>query len=197
MGFAFSDGDGLLVVDVQNDFCPGGSLAVEGGDEVVPVLNGWIERAERAGIPIFASRDWHPEGHCSFKDQGGPWPVHCVQGTAGAQLHPDLRLPDAAEVLSKGERLDRDDYSAFQGTGLAERLRRRGVSRVFIGGLALDVCVRATALDARKEGFEAWLIRSATRAVNAEPGDGERAIQEMRRAGVRIVEEEQEGSGGA
>jgi len=185
-------GDALLVVDVQNDFCPGGALAVPGGDEVVPVLNLWIESAQRAGAPIFASRDWHPPGHVSFAERSGPWPVHCVQGTPGAELRSDLKLPERAEVLSKGEALQRDDYSAFEGTGLAEKLRAADVRRVFMGGLALDVCVRASALDSAKEGFETFLILPATRAVNVSPGDDERTISELRQAGVNIIDDEQE-----
>lgn len=184
--------DALLAVDVQNDFCPGGALAVEEGDKVVPVLNRWIEAAQRVGAPIFASRDWHPPGHVSFTEQGGPWPVHCVQGTPGAELRNDLRLPAGAEVLSKGEAPDHDDYSAFQGTGLAEKLRDAGARRVFMGGLALDVCVRASALDSVKEGFETYVILPATRAVNLNPGDDERTINELHEAGVKFIDAERE-----
>jgi nicotinamidase/pyrazinamidase len=181
----FRPGDALIVVDVQRDFCPGGSLAIEHGDEVVPVLNGWIKRAAEAGVPVVASRDWHPPSHLSFKPQGGEWPVHCVQGTEGAGFHPDLALPADAIVVTKGDRTDRDQYSAFDATGLAEDLRRRGTARVWIGGLAEDVCVRATALDAAKAGFEAKVIAAATKPVT-EAG-GKKARAEMRAAGVTIV----------
>jgi nicotinamidase/pyrazinamidase len=181
-------GDALVIVDVQNDFCPGGALAVSKGDEVVPVLNRWIEAAETAGIPIFASRDWHPSNHISFKERGGPWPPHCIQNTFGAAFHPDLKLPPHAEVISKAETSDVDSYSAFGGTDLSDRLREAGVQRVWIGGLAQDYCVRATALDAIKEGFEVHLIVSATRAVNVKPDDGQHAIDEIQRAGG-ILEE--------
>jgi nicotinamidase/pyrazinamidase len=176
----------LLVVDVQIDFCPGGALPVAEGDRVVPVLNRWIERAARARAPVFASRDWHPRGHVSFAERGGPWPPHCVQWTPGAALHPDLALPSGAIVVSKGTSLDRDAYSAFEGTDLAARLRAAGVQRVFVGGLALDYCVRASALDARKQGFEVVLLLQATRAVEVTPGDGARALAELRDAGAQV-----------
>ncbi len=175
-------GDALIAVDVQLDFCPGGALPIDEGDAVVPVLNRWIAKAERVGVPIFASRDWHPKNHLSFKPQGGQWPVHCVQGSGGAAFHPDLFLPADVTIITKGDRSDRDQYSAFDATGLAEELRRRGVSRVFVGGLAEDVCVRATALDAIKSGFETHLIAGATRPVT--PAGGIAALKEMQKAGV-------------
>jgi nicotinamidase/pyrazinamidase len=176
-------GDALLIVDVQNDFCPGGALAVPEGDAVVPILNQCIAEAEARRVPIFASRDWHPENHISFRQRGGPWPPHCVKGTPGAAFHPDLRLPENVEIISKAENPDEDSYSAFGGTDLAERLRRAGVKNIWIGGLATDYCVRATALDAIHEGFKVHLISGATRAVNVRPNDGERALEEVRRAG--------------
>jgi nicotinamidase/pyrazinamidase len=177
-------GDALIVVDVQRDFCPGGSLPIAGGDAVVPVLNRWIDRARSLGIPIFASRDWHPAGHMSFKPQGGEWPVHCVQDTAGAAFHPDLGLPADAIIVTKGDHQDRDQYSAFDTTGLADDLRKRGVSRVFVGGLAEDVCVRATVLDALKSQFKTYLIAGATKPVTA--AGGKAAVEEMRKAGAVI-----------
>jgi nicotinamidase/pyrazinamidase len=179
-------GDALIVVDVQNDFCPGGSLPIEHGDKVVPVLNRWIENASETGVPVVASRDWHPKNHLSFKPQGGEWPVHCVQGSEGAAFHPDLKLPSDVLVVTKGNRTDRDQYSAFDATGLAEELRRRGVQRVWIGGLAEDVCVRATALDAAKARFDTRLIAAATKPVTAEGGKAARA--DLRKAGVTIVD---------
>jgi nicotinamidase/pyrazinamidase len=179
-----SDGDALLVVDVQPDFCPGGALPVPEGDAVIEVLNGWIAAARRRGIAIYASRDWHPRGHPSFASEGGPWPPHCVQDTPGAAFHPKLHLPVDTVKVSKGTRLDRDQYSAFDETGLGERLRDRGIRRLWIGGLAEDVCVRATALDAAKEGFEAHVLAEATRPVDAEAG--QEALDEMRAAGVQV-----------
>jgi nicotinamidase/pyrazinamidase len=176
----------LIVVDVQNDFCPGGALEVPEGDAVIPVINDWVERAQEAGMPIVASRDWHPPDHCSFADQGGPWPVHCVRATAGADFHPDLVLPDNTHLVNKGQAVDKDNYSAFDDTGLADELRNLGVERVWVAGLAQDVCVRATVLDACEAGFETHLIANATRAVNVNPGDGERALEAMRAAGAQI-----------
>jgi nicotinamidase/pyrazinamidase len=173
--------DALLIVDVQNDFCGAGSLPVPGGDDVAPVLNRWIETAQKGGAEVVASRDWHPAGHVSFRERGGPWPAHCVQNTWGAEFHPALLLPSRTQVVSKGTDPDRDNYSAFENTGLAETLKRRGVRRLWIGGLAQDVCVRATVLDALKEGFETHLIEEATRPVDADAG--RRAIEEMRGAG--------------
>lgn len=175
-------GDALVVVDVQRDFCPGGSLPIPEGDAVIPVLNGWIARASDAGVPVFASRDWHPQGHPSFRGEGGEWPVHCVQDTEGAAFHPDLLLPANATVVTKGDRRDRDQYSAFDGTALADDLHRLGIRRVWIGGLAEDVCVKATALDAAKHGFEVHLVPGGSRPVTREGGEAARA--EMEKAGV-------------
>lgn len=182
---SFSRGDALIIVDVQNDFCPGGALGVKDGDAVVPVLNEAIEAAVEAGIPIVASRDWHPEKHCSFEEQGGPWPHHCEQETTGADFHPDLALPADYHLVSKGEFEDQDQYSALDGTGLADWLRHQGVKRLWIGGLAQDVCVRATVLDACKAGFKVMLMRDATRSVD--PDGGRRALDEMKAAGAELV----------
>jgi nicotinamidase/pyrazinamidase len=180
--------DAVIAVDVQNDFCPGGALPVPGGDQIVPVLNRWIAAAAAAGAMVVASRDWHPPDHCSFLGAGGRWPVHCVQGTPGAALHKDLALPAGALLISKADRPDRDAYSAFQGTALASALRGRGVRRLWIGGLALDYCVRATVLDAVAAGFEVHLLRDATRAVDLRRGDGGRALAEMKNAGAFVEE---------
>lgn len=178
-------GDALLVVDVQPDFCPGGKLAIERGDEVIPVINEWIAAAGEAGVPVYASRDWHPAHHVSFEESGGQWPEHCVQDTPGAQFHPDLRLPDDAVKISKGTRLDKDQYSAFDDTGLAPYLRDQGIKRLWVGGLAEDVCVHATVLDACREGFETRMIPDATRPVT--PEGGEKARREMQEAGARYA----------
>lgn len=181
----FQTGDALLIVDVQNDFCPGGSLGVDDGDRIIPVLNEAIQAAREAGVPVIASRDWHPEGHCSFADQGGPWPEHCVQNSQGAAFHPDLALPNEAEIVSKGQALDRDQYSALDGTGLGEQLRQRGIRRLWVGGLAQDVCVHATVMDALAEGFEVRLIREATRPVD--PDRGAEVLKEMEDRGAALV----------
>jgi nicotinamidase/pyrazinamidase len=177
-------GDALLVVDVQNDFCPGGALAVNDGDRVVPVLNHWIKKAQKSKIPIFASRDWHPDGHISFRERGGPWPPHCIQDTPGAAFHPDLNLPTNAEIVNKGYEQDKDSYSAFGGTDLKKRLLRAGIRRLWIGGLTQDYCVRETSLDAMRDGFEVHVIVDATRAVNVRPDDGRRALEDIQRAGA-------------
>jgi len=177
-------GDALLVVDVQNDFCPGGALPVPEGDAVVPILNEWCEAARQENIPVFASRDWHPRHHCSFTDRGGEWPAHCIRDTQGANLHPDLKLPNGAVLINKATEPDRDAYSAFDGTDLAERLRNAGITRLWVGGLAQDVCVKATVLDACKMGFEVRLIADATRPVD-EPA-GRAAMDEMKQAGAII-----------
>ena len=182
--------DAVIVVDVQNDFCPGGALAVPDGDRVIPVLNLWIEQAQRVGATVVISRDWHPADHCSFLSQGGPWPVHCVQRTPGAEYHPELRRPATAIYVDKATDPDHDNFSDFTGTALGDRLRRKGIRRLFVGGLALDYCVRATVLDGIAEGFEVHLLSEATRAVELAPGDGRRAIDLMRSAGAVIEEEE-------
>ncbi len=184
MRVSFQPGDALIVVDVQPDFCPGGALPIARGDEVVPVLNQAIEEATHAGVPVFASRDWHPLGHPSFAERGGPWPPHCLQDTPGAAFHPDLRLPAGVRLVTKGTRFDKDQYSAFDDTGLAAELQREGIRRVWIGGLAEDDCVRATALDAVKAGLEVHVLAAGTRPVTAEGGAKTR--NELRAAGVTI-----------
>jgi len=181
---ALRPGDALIIVDVQIDFCPGGALPIDHGDAVVPVLNRWIAAAVDARVPIVASRDWHPRHHLSFVESGGEWPVHCVQDTAGARFHPELKLPESTVVVTKGVRFDRDQYSAFDETGLATELRKQDVKRLWVGGLAQDVCVRATVLDARREGFETIVIADATCPVTR--AGGERANDDMRQAGVRF-----------
>jgi nicotinamidase/pyrazinamidase len=179
--------DAVIAVDVQRDFCSGGHLAIAGGDEVVPVLNAWIEAARAARAVVVASRDWHPPDHISFHGRAGPWAPHCIQQSAGAAFHPHLQLPPDAVVVSKGEDPDTDQYSAFDRTGLASVLRDRGVQRVWIGGLAQDVCVRATVLDACREGFATHLIAHATRPIEAR--SGEIALSQMQNAGAKIVDE--------
>jgi len=181
---ALRAGDALIVVDVQIDFCPGGALPIEHGDAVVPVLNRWIAAATDLGLPVFASRDWHPRHHLSFQEAGGDWPVHCLQDSRGARFHPDLNLPESALIVTKGVRFDRDQYSAFDETGLATELRKQNVGRVWVGGLAQDVCVCATVLGARNEGFETIVIEDATYPVTRD--GGHRANEDMRRAGARF-----------
>lgn len=179
-------GDALIIIDLQNDFLTGGSLAVPDGDAVIPVLNTWIRRFRNAGLPIFATRDWHPVDHCSFRDQGGPWPPHCVAGTKGAEFTTELVLPPDVFVHSKATRPEKEAYSDFEDGEFGRRLREMDVGRLFVGGLATDYCVRATVLDGLKEGFQVVLLINAVRAVDVEPGDGEKAIGEMRQAGVLV-----------
>ncbi len=178
-------GDALLIVDVQRDFCSGGALSITGADEIIPTINDLIKQAIEAKALVIASRDWHPPDHSSFHAFGGIWPTHCVQGSDGAKFHAALRLPDDALIVTKGQTVDKDQYSAFDATGLADELRRCGVKRILICGLAENACVRATALASVKAGFETHLWLSATRAVV--PAHGEKAIAEMVGSGV-IVE---------
>ncbi|HEX6349518.1 MAG TPA: nicotinamidase [Candidatus Dormibacteraeota bacterium] len=180
MSVTLGPGDALLIVDPQVDFCPGGTLAVPGGDAIFPALN----RAAGAAPLVVASRDWHPADHVSFQARGGPWPVHCQAGTPGAEFHPDLDSKRIGKVVSKGVDRDREAYSAFDGTGLADWLRERQVQRLVVGGLATDYCVRASVLDARREGFEVLVLEDGIGAVDVQPGDGEWALAEMREAGA-------------
>jgi nicotinamidase/pyrazinamidase len=181
--------DALVIVDVQNDFCPGGALAVPDGDRVVPALNRYAERFASRGAAVLATRDWHPARTRHFKAWGGVWPPHCVQDTPGAAFHADLALPADTEVVSKGMDPELDAYSAFQaetadGMPFAAALGERGIGRLFVGGLATDYCVKATVLDALKEGFEVVVLRDASRPVDVQPGDGDRALAEMTAAGA-------------
>ena len=184
-------GDALLLVDLQRDFLPGGALAVPGGDRVVPLLERYLARFESLGLAICCTRDWHPPDHVSFRSRGGRWPPHCVAGTPGAEFAPGLELPASAQIFSKATESDAEAYSGFEGTELAASLRRQGISRLFVGGLATDYCVKATVLDALREGFEVLLLGDAVRAVDQQPGDGERALQAMRQAGARSIGHEQ------
>jgi len=172
----------LLAVDVQRDFLPGGSLAVRDGDAVVAPLSGTASHAQ----VVVATRDFHPPHHISFFDRGGPWPVHCVAGSPGAELHPEVdRIADL--IVSKGTDPDVEAYSGFDGTGLATILRALGIDTVLVGGLATDYCVCATAIAAQSFGFTTIVIAEAIRAVDVKPGDGEQALQTMRDAGVRVL----------
>jgi nicotinamidase/pyrazinamidase len=176
--------DGLIVVDVQNDFCEGGALAVPDGDAVVEPINRLADE-----IPfVVATRDWHPPDHHSFAEQGGPWPVHCVRDSPGAQLHPAIDADRIDAIVDAGREPEHEGYSGFEHTDLERVLRDHDVDRVHVGGLALDYCVKATALDARRAGFDVVLHRGATRAIDAQPGDRERALAELREAGVEIVD---------
>ncbi len=184
----------LIVVDVQNDFCSGGTLAVAEGDQVVPPLNKLIEEFLERGEPVFKTRDWHPEQTKHFQAYGGTWPVHCVQNTKGAEFHPNLIDDKHIRIISNGLG-DADCYSAFDETDLELQLHRLGVEEVWVGGLATDYCVKSTVLDALKKGFRVKALENAMRAVDINPGDGERAIAEMRGAGAEIVKEQEQEAG--
>ncbi len=184
--------DALLLVDVQNDFCPGGALAVPEGDRIVPVANWYARLFERRGLPVFASRDWHPPETKHFQQWGGKWPPHCVRDTRGAELHPNLSLPDDAIVVSKGMDPEKDSYSAFQavtpeGEPLAVALAERGVERLFVGGLATDYCVHATVVDGLKSGFQVVLLEDAVKGIDLNPGDIARAVADMEEHGARTA----------
>jgi nicotinamidase/pyrazinamidase len=184
--------DALLLVDIQNDFCPGGALAVPEGDRIVPIANWYARLFERRGLPVFASRDWHPAETRHFVSGGGVWPPHCVQGTWGAELHARLSLPADAVVVSKGMDPDEDAYSAFQaqtpgGKLLGEELKELGVERLFVGGLATDYCVRASVLDALRSGLRAVVLEDAVKGIDLSPGDIARAVAEMEEHGARTA----------
>lgn len=181
---ALRAGDGLLIVDVQYDFCPGGALPVPDGDSVVPVLNNWIAVASERGIPVYASRDWHPRGHPSFHEEGGEWPAHCLQDSPGARFHSALRLPSNVTVVTKGTRFDHDQLSAFHDTGLHTRVQKDGVRRLWIGGLAQDVCVAASAMEARRHGYDVGIIPDGSLPVN--PDAAQQCLDVMRAAGISI-----------
>ncbi|HRQ57148.1 MAG TPA: nicotinamidase [Azoarcus taiwanensis] len=179
-------GDALILVDVQNDFLPGGALAVPEGDRVVAPLTQVAARFAELGLPVFATRDWHPQDHCSFAAQGGPWPPHCIAESDGAAFASDLGLPAGTVIVSKATEPGKDAYSGFEGTTLAAQLAERQVRRVFVGGLATDYCVLNTVRDALAAGFEVVLLTDAIRAVEVNPGDGQRALAEMVASGAVV-----------
>lgn len=186
----------LLIVDVQNDFCPGGALAVPEGDAVIAPLNAVAAKVAQSGGLVIASRDWHPRTTRHFAEFGGRWPVHCVQNTPGAAFHPQLQLPEGAVIISKGTSEQDDGYSAFEGRTedgktLHEVLSERGIRRLLVGGLATDYCVRASVLDALKHGYEVYLLTDAIRGVNLQPDDSAKAIAEMEAAGARLIDSTQ------
>ena len=181
-------GDALLVIDVQRDFLPGGSLPVPGADEIVAPLNAYIAAFQARHLPIFITRDWHPANHCSFREAGGRWPPHCVQGTPGAEWAEGLNVVPDARIISKATDPATEAYSGLSATSLLTLLRELDVRRVFVGGLATDYCVHATVLDARSHGFEVIVLADAIRGVNAEPGDETRAIREMLANGATLLQ---------
>lgn len=179
-------GDALLIIDMQNDFLPGGALSVADGDQVIAPLIKYIQAFHDKNLPIFASRDWHPIDHKSFQEQGGPWPPHCVQGSKGAQFVAALALPVDVSVISTGYRAELEGYSAFEGSDLDVQLKGAGIKRLFVGGLATDYCVFHSVKEALGFGFEVCLIHEAVRAVNVNPDDGAKATDQMVRLGARL-----------
>ena len=182
----------LVVVDVQRDFCPGGALAAEGGERILPAVNRHLEDAVAGGLTIYATRDWHPETTSHFTAFGGEWPTHCVQETPGAEFHPGLHLPSGAIVVSKGMDPEHPGYSAFDGrtpdgTAFVDDLRARGIDRLLVAGIATDYCVKQTVLDARREGIEASVLLDAVTGIDAHPGDVARALDEMSAAGATLT----------
>jgi len=187
---AASAADVLIVVDVQNDFCPGGALPVKDGHRVVPLINSLLRHFDN----VVFTRDWHPMDHCSFDYEpefvDGSWPDHCVQDTPGAEFHGDLRVGLAAPIVNKGTDPEREAYSGFDGTNLHERFQAWGIRRVYVCGLATDYCVKHTALDARRFGYETSVIVDACRGVDHPAGSAEAALEEMRAAGIALMQSE-------
>lgn len=182
----------LLVVDVQNDFCPGGALDVPEGDKIIPNINKYIKIFSGNKFPIFATRDWHPRKTVHFKKFGGIWPVHCVQDTKGAEFHPELKLPKEAIIMSKGMDPEKDSYSAFQaqdsnGMGFLSLLKYLGIEEIYVGGLATDYCVKYSAIDALKNGFKVKVLEDAVKGVDLKPTDSEEAIEEILKDGAKKV----------
>lgn len=182
----------LLIVDVQDDFCPGGTLAVPEADKIIPNLNKYIKIFSKNKLPIFASADWHPKKTKHFKKFGGLWPVHCVQKTKGAQFHSKLKLPKETIILSKGMDPEKDSYSAFQaedvyGRSFLNLLKMFGAKELYVGGLATDYCVKSSVIDALKSGFKVRLLVDAIKGVNIRPKDSEEAIEEMVRKGAKKI----------
>lgn len=182
----------LLIVDLQNDFCPGGKLAVPEGDKIVPIVNKYIKFFNKNKLPIFASRDWHPKQTTHFKKFGGLWPVHCVQNTKGAEFHPKLKLPEETIIISKGTDPKKDSYSAFDGEDISGQslfnlLKILGIEELYVCGLATDYCVKETVLEALRKGFKVKLLLDAIKGVEIKKGDSEKAIEEMKKQGAKLI----------
>jgi nicotinamidase/pyrazinamidase len=182
-----SEKDALIITDIQNDFLPNGALPIENGDQIIPLINEYAKMFKQSDAQIIASRDWHPEKHISFKAQGGPWPPHCIQDTEGAKFSPDLKLPEGTMVVSKATDPMAEAYSVFDGTGLNEKLKAKGITRIFIGGLATDYCVLNSVLDAIKMNFDSFVLVDATYGINAKPGDVEKALETISKNGAKQV----------
>jgi nicotinamidase/pyrazinamidase len=181
-----TNSDALLIVDVQRDFLPGGALAVPDGKAVVPALNDLAKQFAERGLPVIASRDWHPPDHCSFEAAGGPWPPHCVAGTPGAEFDASLELPEGTRIVDKATTAGAEAYSAFQGTDLDAWLAERGVKRLFVGGVATDYCVLESAMDARRHGYEVIVLTDAIRAIDLD--DGAKALEALEAKGAELAD---------
>ncbi|WP_457639283.1 nicotinamidase [Persephonella sp.] len=191
MKLKITDSDALIVVDMQKDFMPDGVLPVPEGDKIVPVINEYINIFFKKGLPVFFTRDWHPENHISFKEQGGIWPAHCVQNTEGAEFHPELFIPpDNRFVISKGTSPDFDAYSGFQGTVLEALLKERGVKRIFVCGVATDYCVKNTAYGGLNLGFQVVVLEDAVKGVNINPDDSKKALELLMNNGAFLAVKE-------
>lgn len=186
-----ASGDALIVVDMQNDFLPGGSLAVAGGNEIIPLLNHYLAYFAAHQLPVFATRCWHPPDHCSFQAQGGLWPPHCIAGSKGAAFHPNLQFPTHTYIISKAVTREKDAYSGFTDTQLNELLHSLGIHRVFIGGVATEYCVFNTVKDALRFHYITFILEDAVRAINQQPEDGQRALEEMVRLGALPIHYEE------
>jgi len=187
MRIQLQHGDALLVADIQYDFLPGGSLGVPGSDAIIATVNAYIQLFVEAKLPVVASRDYHPENHISFRDQGGPWPVHCVAGSKGAEFHADLRLPASTIIISKGTSSEREAYSALDSTPLKALLREKAIKRVFVCGIATDYCVLASAKDLLQAGYRVVLLTDAVKAIDLQAGDGDKAIQTLTALGATTI----------
>ncbi len=187
MNIQLAPGDALMIVDVQNDFLAGGSLAVAEGNAIIPVLNLYIARFQVHQLPIFATRDWHPPDHCSFQTQGGLWPPHCIAGSAGAAFPSGLKFPVDAHIISKATSRETDAYSGFTGTRLNEFLQSLHICQIFIGGLATEYCVRNTVNDALRLGYTTFVLEDAIEAINQNPDDSQRALEDMIHQGAKLV----------
>lgn len=188
MDVKLSVGDALVIVDMQNDFLPQGSLPVTMGDTIIPVINRYLALFHENGLPVFATRDWHPPDHCSFLQQGGPWPPHCIATTSGAAFHPEIEFPISTQIISKATKQEKDAYSAFTDTQFNTLLQTSGVRRLFIGGVATEYCVLNTVKDALQYHYATFVLEDATRAIK--PDDGSHALEEMKRLGATLIQYE-------
>ncbi len=188
MKVTLTSGDALAIIDMQNDFLPGGSLAVPMGDTIIPVINRYLRLFHDHGLPVFATRDWHPSDHCSFQQQGGQWPAHCIATTSGAAFHPDIEFPINTQIISKATTREKDAYSGFTDTQLNALLQTSGIRRLFVAGVATEYCVFNTVKDALQAHYAAYILEDAVRAINLKPDDSLHALREMKRLGATLIQ---------